>query len=122
APFACRPLFVAPTSGPRERVARLLSCASALGQKFKSKGAGNRYRLDQAHRHRVAEPVGFTGRAADHRMFMFAKLEIIIADGSCRDEAVRAGVLKLYKQPRARHPRYASFECRPNVVGKAMRD
>src|SRR5262249_29704629 len=95
---------------------------AALGEELKSQRAGDRRRLDELYRDRVAEPVGLAAALADHGVAVLAILEIFRADGAGRNEAVGAGLLELHEQAGAGDAGDAAFEGGADAIGEEMRD
>src|SRR5215218_1188710 len=95
---------------------------TALRENFKAQRSCDRDRLYQLDGNSVAQPVGLAGRVADQRMGVFLIAEVFRADGACRDEAVRTGVVEPYKQTRASDAADAAPKSRTNPVGEEMRD
>ena len=91
-----------------------------MSDKLKSERAGDRRRLDELHRDRIAEPVPHS--AADKRAAGFVEAEILVADGAGRDKAVGAGLVELDKQAGTRDAGNVSIEGRADAVGQKMRD
>src|SRR6266404_3869980 len=104
--------------------ARPLRCSviAPFGQKLESQGTRNRGGLDQFDRHRIAQPVALAGMVPDQRMARLVVAVIVRAERARRNEAVRAGVVELDEQSRARDPADAARESRADAVGEEMRD
>src|SRR4051794_26268734 len=90
---------------------------ASAGQQLEPQRAGDRRRLDQAHRDAIAEPPGLAGAVADQRVFGLVVAEKIVADGACRDEAVGAGLVELDEQAGAGRTADAALEGRADAVG-----
>ena len=94
------------------RTAAAHRAAASLRHQFETQRARDRSRLDQLHRNRVAETVGFARALADHRVRTLVVTEVIVADRASRHEPIRSGPGELHEEPGARHARDAAFERR----------
>src|SRR5262249_31106434 len=91
---------------------------AAFGEELETERAGDRRRLDQAHRHRVAEPVARPAAVADERMATLFIAEILGADVARRDEAVGARVVELDEQAGAGDAGDVALERCPDALGQ----
>jgi len=88
----------------RRSVAAIEAADAARGLQFETKRAGNRRSFDQPDRHAITEPVRFTAAYRAQRMPVLVVAKVFIPDGARRDEAIRAGLVELHEQARARDP------------------
>src|SRR5262245_38611010 len=79
-----------------------VAVGATLREELEAQRAGDRRRLDQAHRDRIAEPVRHAAAIADQGMAILVVAEIFVTtDGARRYEAIGAGVVELDEQPGA---------------------
>ena len=95
---------------------------TSIGENFKPQSACDRRGLDQLYRGAVAEPVGHAAAFALQRMVRFVVTEIFIANGAGRDEAIRAGAVKLDEQASPRDASDMALEGRADAVGEMVSD
>ena len=91
-----------------------------MPHKTKSQRPGNRRGLDKLDSDRVAEPVCF--RMADERATRLVETEIFVADGTCRDKTIGAGLVELNEQAGTGYAGNVPIEDGANAVGQEMRD
>ena len=106
-------LVLRPVSSPFDGEA---SCA----YEFEAQCAGDRGRLDQFNRDRVAEPV--RRRVADEGATSFVVTEIFFADVTRRDQTVGAGLVEFDEQAGAGHSGDVAIEGRADAIDQKMRD
>ena len=68
---------------------------AALGQKLKAQGTSNGGCLYEANPNAIAETIGFSALISDQCVFVLVVAKIFIADCSCRNEAIGAGMIEL---------------------------
>ena len=93
-----------------------------FAQHLKTQCARRRDCLDQAHRDRVAEAIGFAGSAANQGVRRLGIVEEVVAQGRDGHEAIGTGVAQLDEQALARHARDTSLERGANAVGQVESD
>src|SRR5215831_17807318 len=96
--------------------------ALALRQHLKAQRARGGNRLDEAHAHRITQPIGFATAVTDQCVLVFVIAPVIVADGGGRHEAVGPCLGEANKQARARDARNAGFELCPDTVGEVARN
>ena len=111
----------AETATPRQaRCDRAI--ALALRQHLKAQRARGGNRLDEAHAHRITQPIGFPTAVTDQCVLVFVIAPVIVADGGGWHEAVGPCLGEANKQARARDARNAGFELCPDTVGEVARN
>src|SRR5690606_27805226 len=81
----------------RRRFAQAFPCSPVMpsgGEQFKPQGPGHWNGFDQLDRHPVAQTKDFATPAADHGVASLVILEIVVANGAGRHEAVGAGLIE----------------------------
>src|SRR5579885_1325498 len=91
-----------------------------MAHKRKTQGASDRRRFNELDRDRITQPMRV--RRADKGAAGFVEAEIFVADQTCRDEAVSAGVVELDKETGAGDAGNMAVEDRADPIGKEMCD
>src|SRR5690349_16437376 len=82
--------------------------------------AGDRRRLDEFDRDRIAKAVG--RGTADESAASFVKTKVLLADAARRNKAIGAGFIELDEQTGARHPGNMPVENCTDAIGQEVRD
>ena len=101
--------------------ARRAGVALALRQHLEAQRAGGRDRLDEAHAHLVAQPIGRRRCGRRQRVRVLVMAPVVVADGGGGHEAVGAGVAQAHEQADARDARDSRVELRSDAVGEKGR-
>ena len=100
---------------------RMRGGIAASSDSISNRSAGDG-RPDEAHRNRIAEPIGLSAGVADERMGALLVTKIFIAQGRGRNEAVGAGVVELDEQAGSGDAADAPLEDDTDAIGKEMGD
>src|SRR4029079_8193865 len=94
----------------------------ALAQELETQRPGGWNGLDQARLDGTAELEGGAGFFADQGLALFVMIEIFVADGGGRDEAVGAGLGQPHEEPGAGEAGDAGGEAGADAIGKKSGD
>src|SRR5262245_5801862 len=95
---------------------------TALVEELETERTGRWDSLNQAHLDEIAKLEGSAGFLADQSMTLLVMIEILMADGGGRDEAVGAGLVQPHEEAGAGEPGDAGGKAGADAIGKISGD